>query len=106
MWIERNKLVIMPKIDLLDNIVWILMQNRKYNLQLSGKILLDLENLYWKLFCLIYTDSEYKIELIPFVLMGYISVAATSLFNPFLNNPMGIMLLMVTSAAMYEKEAE
>jgi len=41
-----------------------------------------------------------------FVLMGYISVAATSLFNPFLNNPMGIMLLMVTSAAMYEKEAE
>lgn len=63
---KRNKLVIMPKIDLLDNIVWILMQNRKYNLQLSGKILLDLENLYWKLFCLIYTDSEYKIELIPF----------------------------------------
>ena len=63
---KRNKLVIMPKIDLLDNIVWILMQNRKYNLKLSGKILLDLENLYWKLFCLIYTDSEYKIGLIPF----------------------------------------
>ena len=51
---------------MLDSIVWILMQNRKYNLKLSGKILLDLENLYWKLFCLIYTDSEYKIGLIPF----------------------------------------
>lgn len=38
-----------------------------------------------------------------FLTVGYLSVAVTSFFNPFLNNPMGIMLLLVTLTAVYEE---
>ena len=36
-----------------------------------------------------------------FLTAAYLGLAVTSYFNPFLNNPMGIMLLLVTSAAVY-----
>ena len=39
-----------------------------------------------------------------FLTTAYLSVAVTSFFNPFLNNPMGIMLLMLTAAAVYEEK--
>ena len=39
-----------------------------------------------------------------FLTVGYLSVAVTSFFNPFLNNPMGIMLLMLTATAVYQEQ--
>lgn len=36
-----------------------------------------------------------------FLTAAYLGVAVTSCFNPFLNNPMGIMLLLVTGTAVY-----
>ena len=46
---KRHNLVVMPQIELLDNIVWLLMQNQKYNLQISGTLRLELEKLCWTL---------------------------------------------------------
>ena len=37
-----------------------------------------------------------------FLIAAYLGVAVTSFFNPFLNNPMGIMLLMLTATAVYD----
>ena len=39
-----------------------------------------------------------------FMIAAYLGVAVTSFFNPFLNNPMGIMLLMLTVAAVQDGE--
>lgn len=39
-----------------------------------------------------------------FMVSAYLGVAVTSFFNPFLNNPMGIMLLMLTVAALQNGE--
>ena len=36
-----------------------------------------------------------------FLTAAYLGIALTSWFNPFLNNPMGIMLLLLTSTAVY-----
>ena len=36
-----------------------------------------------------------------FLTAAYLGVAVTSYFNPFLNNPMGITMLLVTSTAVY-----
>lgn len=36
-----------------------------------------------------------------FLTAAYLGIAVTSFFNPFLNNPMGIMLLLLTSTAVY-----
>ncbi len=41
-----------------------------------------------------------------FLTTGYLSVAVTSFFNPFLNNPMGIMLLLLTATAVYQENRE
>lgn len=39
-----------------------------------------------------------------FLTAAYLGIAVTSCFNPFMNNPMGITLLMLTAAAMYDGE--
>lgn len=39
-----------------------------------------------------------------FLTAAYIGVAVTSFFNPFLNNPMGIILLMLTATAVYDND--
>lgn len=43
---------------------------------------------------------------ITVIIASYISVAVTSWFNPYLSNPMGITLLMITSAAVLNKKTE
>ena len=37
-----------------------------------------------------------------FLTAAYLGIAVTSCFNPFMNNPMGITLLMLTATAMYD----
>ena len=39
-----------------------------------------------------------------FLTAAYLGIAATSFLNPFLNNPMGIMLLMLTVTAVYDEK--
>ena len=63
---RRSYQVVMPKMDLLDNIVWLLMQVRKFNISISQALLQKMEELYWKLFCEIYTDIEGFDILMPF----------------------------------------
>lgn len=46
-----------------------------------------------------WTDAEIRNR---FLTAAYLGVAVTSFFNPFLNNPMGIMLLMLTATAVYD----
>lgn len=43
---------------------------------------------------------------ITVIIASYVSVAVTSWFNPYLSNPMGITLLMITSAAVLNKKTE
>lgn len=45
------------------------------------------------------TDDMLKMQ-IAVIVAAYISVAVTSWFNPYLSNPMGITLLMITSSAV------
>lgn len=40
------------------------------------------------------------------MIAAYLGVAVTSFFNPFLNNPMGIMLLILTATAVYEEKSQ
>ena len=37
-----------------------------------------------------------------FITAAYLGIAVTSFFNPFMNNPMGIVLLTLTATAVYE----
>lgn len=50
-----------------------------------------------------YKDLEFEDNVIRnrLLIAAYLGVAVTSFFNPFLNNPMGIMLLMLTVTAVY-----
>lgn len=63
---RRSYQVVMPKMDLIDNIVWLLMQVRKFNISVSLTLLQKMEDLYWKLFCDIYTDVDVTDTLVPF----------------------------------------
>lgn len=48
--------------------------------------------------CLIWEEPAFRDR---FLTAAYLGIAVTSFFNPFLNNPMGIMLLLLTSTAVY-----
>ena len=63
---KRSYQVVMPKMDLLDNIVWLLMQVRRYNISTSQTLLQKMEMLYWQLFCEIYTNFTKDKVLVPF----------------------------------------
>ncbi len=65
-YVKRSNQVVMPKIDLLDNIVWLLMQVRKYNILASQTLLQKMEEMYWQLFCDIYTNFVENRVLVPF----------------------------------------
>lgn len=58
---KRNKCIILPKLDYLDNVAWLLVQIKHYNLQVSLNLTKELEDNYWRLFSDIY-NSKYEDE--------------------------------------------
>lgn len=58
---KRNRCILLPKLDYLDNVAWLLMQIKHYNLQVSLNLIKELEDNYWRLFSDIY-GSIHKVE--------------------------------------------
>lgn len=65
---RRSYQVVMPKMDLLDNLVWLLMQVRRFNISTSLTLLQNMEQLYWQLFYDIYNGYMDERSLVPFEL--------------------------------------
>ena len=56
---RRKNCIVLPKLDYLDNIAWILMQIKLYSIQASLNLLQELNDNYWRLYSEIYmTDNH------------------------------------------------
>lgn len=62
---KRNRCILLPKLDYLDNVAWLLMQIKHYNLQVSLNLIKDLEDNYWRLFSDIYGSIHKEEQYIP-----------------------------------------
>ncbi len=51
---KRHNCIVLPKLDYLDNTVWLLMQIQYYNIDVSSNLQQELRNNYWRLFNDIY----------------------------------------------------
>lgn len=62
---KRNRCILLPKLDYLDNVAWLLMQIKHYNLQVSLNLIKELEDNYWRLFSDIYGSIHKEEQYIP-----------------------------------------
>ena len=62
---KRNRCILLPKLDYLDNVAWLLMQIKHYNIQVSLNLIKELEDNYWRLFSDIYNSIDKKKQYIP-----------------------------------------
>lgn len=62
---KRNRCILLPKLDYLDNVAWLLMQIKHYNIQVSLNLIKELEDNYWRLFSDIYNSIDKEEQYIP-----------------------------------------
>lgn len=55
---KKGYCIVLPKLDYLDNVAWLLTQIRYYNIQVSSNLIQELENDYWRLFNDIYDNGN------------------------------------------------
>lgn len=56
---KRNRCIVLSKLDYLDNLSWLLIQIKHYNIHVSLHLIQELENNYWRLFSDIYMNGKH-----------------------------------------------